>query len=125
MKILKMFFVLAVFVVSATNVNAQSALLTNHGTEGGCMESRECGFEMCMTSTEETDCFLVEIFVDGPMLATPFIAADNGFYEEFGAGNLRYSATVCFEAEEEETAMISCGLIGYCRDGCIVVVSGD
>jgi len=127
MKILKMLFVLTVFVVSATYVNAQRSGLTTLGHEGGCMETRDCGFEMCITPTGETDCFLVEIFIDGPSWGTPFIAADNGFYEEFEDGYLRYSAEVCFHAQSEETATIACGLTdgpANCRDGCIVIV-GD
>jgi len=125
MKILKMLFTLTLFTVSIINVNAQRGETSFQLVpEGGCMETQDCGFEMCITPTEETDCFLVEVFIDSVMPVTPYIAADNGFYQEYSGGSTHPSAIVCFEPDQRESAIIACGFVGYCRDGCIVIVGG-
>jgi len=141
MKILKISFALMLLlIVSNIQVSAQHSTLD----ASGCMDSRSCGFSMCIQpyegaeASEGQECLLVEVTAPSPQ--DIFIRSDSDDYEEFN--NVTFaSMVICYDISEDEDihedgeVFIRCGIFRYssdgggpgvfCQDGCIVIVDGE
>lgn len=128
MKILKIFFAFALVFACTNDIKAQRQQ-TGHLSESNCMETRDCGFTMCIRPRVAQDCFYVEVSTPITLNATVFISSDdNGEHIEFPNGG-RCSTLMCFDSQTAGNVTITCGItneegIQQCADGCIVPITG-
>jgi len=134
MKILKISLAL-IFLL--TGINGMYAQVASLHDGRGCMESRSCGFTMCIQPDSDSaageQCLLVQIFSNTS--ENLFISSDSGDYAEFdnstqASFSICYDISVDIDVHEDGEILINCGILDdddhpLCMDGCIVIVSDN